>query len=203
MGWGQSKWLCSVPFPKLSETALYKALEVTTWRTVNVVYSDPVCAVDIPGFCCIWCSAHLLGSRKSCTNPAFNYLSFSGLNTTWNKLLFFVFCLSHSFKGTHRQLLLLAVPMHSGSQQEEMCQPCLGCSSAQELVPKCLFGAQILQLWRAAVLNKEVQMSSQHQEYCGKMSLKRDPEPHLPPLKQRTSPKICLQSAGGGSSGWV
>lgn len=37
MGWAQSKWLCFVHFPKLLEIVLYKAIEVTTWHTVNVV----------------------------------------------------------------------------------------------------------------------------------------------------------------------
>lgn len=38
MGWGPSKWLYFVHSPKLLETVLYKAIEVTTWQTVDVVH---------------------------------------------------------------------------------------------------------------------------------------------------------------------
>lgn len=137
MGWGPSKWLYFVRSPKLLETVLHRVIEVTTWQTVNVVHILTLSMqVKFQNSAVSNVLSFSWWAGAAAQTLHVSYLPFSALNTVCNKLLCFVFGFINSFKGTHRQLLFLAVPVHSGSQQEEMCQPRLGCSSAQELVPK-------------------------------------------------------------------
>lgn len=75
----------------------------------------------------------LLVSRNSCTNPALLPVIFRVEHKVKQTSVLCV--LFHSFVWGYWQTRILAVPVCSGSQQEEMWQPQLGCSSAQGLSP--------------------------------------------------------------------